>query len=38
MEENKIKYKSLKLGLLGDSAVGKTCICDAIMNVEFREK
>ena len=35
MEENDIKLSVIKLGLLGDSSVGKTCICNAFMNIEF---
>lgn len=35
MEENKHKITSIKLVLIGDSAVGKTCIFDRLTNCEF---
>ena len=35
MSEDGIKLKAIKLGLLGDSTVGKTSICQSLMNIEF---
>ena len=35
MSNPKIKVKAIKIGLLGDSQVGKTAICRAFMNYEF---
>ena len=35
MNENKNVIKCIKIGLLGDTFVGKTAICNSIMNVEF---
>ena len=35
MNENKIKIPSIKLGLLGDSPVGKTCIFNAFQGLAF---
>ena len=35
MTEKKIDYTVLKVGLLGDSQVGKTAICNAFMGLEF---
>ena len=35
MIENKNGILAIKLGLLGDSTVGKTCICEAYLNYEF---
>ncbi len=37
MSENNIEITALKLGLLGDSAVGKTCICQAFLGLEFKD-
>ena len=33
--EKKLALKAIKIGLLGDSHVGKTSICDALLNLEF---
>lgn len=33
--EKKLVLKAIKIGLLGDSKVGKTSICDALLNLEF---
>ena len=33
MSEDDIKLKAIKLGLLGDSTVGKTSICQSLMNI-----
>ena len=35
MDDKKIQLKLIKLGFLGDSSVGKSCICRSIMNLEF---
>ena len=36
MKENKIlDIKSIKLGLLGDSSVGKTCVCLSYLDIEI---
>ena len=35
MEEKKVSLKAIKIGLLGDSQVGKTAICNAFMRAEF---
>ena len=35
MTENKITVSAIKIGLLGDSTVGKTAICNSFMNIEF---
>jgi Ras-related protein Rab-8A len=35
MEEGKIDLTVIKLGILGDSSVGKTCLCNSFMNLEF---
>ena len=35
MEDNKVILKAIKIGLLGDSQVGKTAICNALLNAEF---
>ena len=38
MNENKIvTLKSIKLILLGDHAVGKTCICNSLMGMQFEQ-
>jgi len=37
MGDKKINLSAIKIGLLGDSTVGKTAICNALMNVEFAE-
>ena len=37
MADQKINLSAIKIGLLGDSSVGKTAICNALMNVEFAE-
>ena len=34
---NKISLTAIKLGLLGDSKVGKTAICQRLLNLEFSE-
>ena len=39
MSSNKqVTVKAIKLGLLGDSRVGKTAICDSLLNLEFSEE
>ena len=35
MSEKKIEIKAIKIGLLGDSKVGKSAICHSFTNVEF---
>ena len=35
MKEDNIKRRVIKIGMLGDSAVGKTAICQTYMNIEF---
>ena len=35
MAEKKISLKAIKIALLGDTTVGKTAICNALMNLEF---
>ena len=35
MNEDNIKRRVIKIGMLGDSAVGKTAICQTYMNIEF---
>ena len=35
MDNKKIQLKFVKIGFLGDSSVGKSCICRSIMNLEF---
>ena len=35
MEEKKVALKAIKIGLLGDSQVGKTAICNALIRAEF---
>ena len=35
MTENKITVSAIKIGLLGDSTVGKTAICNSFMGIEF---
>ena len=35
MEEKQINFTCIKLGLLGDSAVGKYSVCNAFINNEF---
>ncbi len=37
MAEKKINLSAIKVGLLGDSSVGKTAICNSLMNVEFAQ-
>ena len=37
MGDQKINLSAIKIGLLGDSSVGKTAICNSLMNVEFAE-
>ena len=37
MAEQKINLSAIKVGLLGDSSVGKTAICSSLMNIEFAE-
>ena len=37
MEDKKINLSAIKVGLLGDSSVGKTAICNSLMNIEFAE-
>ena len=35
MGDGKIDLTALKIGILGDSTVGKTCLCSSYMNIEF---
>ena len=35
MDNKKIQLKFVKIGFLGDSSVGKSCICRSIMNLEL---
>ena len=35
MSENKVNLSVIRIGLLGDSMVGKTAICNSFMKVEF---
>ena len=37
MGDKKINLSAIKVGLLGDSSVGKTAICNSLMNIEFAE-
>ena len=37
MTDNKISVKAIKVALLGDSSVGKTAICNSLMNIEFSQ-
>ena len=37
MTDNKISVKAIKVALLGDSTVGKTAICNSLMNIEFSQ-
>ena len=37
MNEKKIKRNVIKIGMLGDSKVGKTAICNTFMNIEFTD-
>ena len=37
MDDEKIKRTVLKITFLGDTTVGKTSICNRILNLEFRE-
>ena len=32
---NEVKRKAIKISLLGDQNVGKTCICGSFLNLEF---
>ena len=34
---NKLSLTAIKIGLLGDSKVGKTAICERLLNLEFSE-
>lgn len=36
-DEKKINLKALKIGLLGDTTVGKTAICNSLLNIEFNQ-
>ena len=38
MNEDNIKRRVIKIGMLGDSTVGKTAICQTYMNIEFTEE
>ena len=38
MEDNKINIKAIKLCILGDASIGKTCICNAFLNIKFIEE
>ena len=35
MKENDVELKSIKIGLLGDDAVGQTSICNSLLGLEF---
>ena len=37
MADKKINLKAIKVGLLGDGAVGKTAICNTYLGLEFKE-
>lgn len=37
MSEDNIEITALKIGLLGDSAVGKTAICQTFLGIEFKD-
>ena len=37
MAEDQIKRKCIKLAMLGDSQVGKTAICQSLLNLEFND-
>ena len=37
MEKNNIEINAIKIALLGDNFVGKTCICDTFSGLEFTE-
>ena len=37
MADKKINLKAIKVGLLGDGAVGKTAICNSYLGLEFKE-
>ena len=37
MTDNKISVKAIKVALLGDSTVGKTAICNSLMNIELSQ-
>ena len=37
MGDKKISLKAIKVGLLGDGAVGKTAICNSYLGLEFKE-
>ena len=37
MTDKKISLKAIKIGLLGDSTVGKTAICNSFFNMEFNQ-
>ena len=36
-DDKKISLKAIKIGLLGDSKVGKTAICNSLLNIEFNQ-
>ena len=36
MTDKKIALKAIKVGLLGDTCVGKTAICNSLVNIEFK--
>ena len=35
MSDKKINISAIKIGLLGDSTVGKTAICNSFLGIEF---
>ena len=37
MSEKSIKRKAIKLALLGDTQVGKTCLCNTFFNIEYSD-
>lgn len=37
MKNNKIELKVIKIGFLGDSTVGKTALCNSLLNLDFTE-
>ncbi len=37
MTDKKISLKAIKIGLLGDSTVGKTAICNSLLGLEFNQ-
>ena len=38
MSDKDIELTSIKIGILGDSRVGKTAICNTFIGLEFKEE